>query len=180
MGERLSFTESVNVGPFVISNGQISEPGATKCEVDVLARVTKWGEDTANIKSISTSNAKQAIDKFTASKTKAVDMVSVGLGYEKGSSEQSSKTVEYEGFKWLVSPENCVAEVDECYGCTRKDIWNDCARKGRISGSGRCDFKFTTLGEVCVDVKKRVCVENCDVESNSGATASSGATSFRG
>lgn len=37
-------------------------------------------------------------------------MVSVGLGYEKGSSEQSSKTVEYEGFKWLVSPENCVAE----------------------------------------------------------------------
>ena len=36
-----------------------------------------------------------------------------------------------------------------------------------------CDFKFTTLGEVCVDIKKRV-------ESNSGATASSGATSFRG
>jgi len=184
--ERLSFTESVNVGPFVISNGQISEPGATKCEVDVLARVTKWGEDTANIKSISTSNAKQAIDKFTASKTTKAGMVSVGLGYEKGSSEQSSKTVEYEGFKWLVSPENCVAEVDECYGCKEKRTGlfgignNGCRVKGRVSGSGRCDFKFTTLGEVCVDVKKRVCVENCDVESNSGATASSGATSFRG
>ena len=43
-----------------------------------------------------------------------------------------------------------------------------------------CDFKFTTLGEVCVDVKKRAGVENCDAESNSDATASSGATSFRG
>jgi len=37
-------------------------------------------------------------------------MVKVGGSYEKGSSEQSSKTVTYEGFKWLVSPENCVAE----------------------------------------------------------------------
>ena len=39
-----------------------------------------------------------------------------------------------------------------------------------------CDFKFTTLGEVCVDIKKQTCVENCDA----GATASSGATSFSG
>merc|ERR1711871_418425 len=182
--ERLSFTEQVNVGPFVITGSQISQPSVTKCEGDVLARVTKWGEDTANIKSISTANAKQAIDKFTASATKMPGVVTLGNTYDKGSSEQSSKTVTYEGFKWLVSPENCVAEVAECDGCKERRTVafgigdTGCRTKGRISGSGRCDFKFTTLGEVCVDVKKRVCVENCDAGATSFSGVSESPTSY--
>jgi len=175
--KRLSFTErNVNIGPIVISDGQISQPGITKCRVDVLARVTKWGENTANIRSISTSNARQTIDRFTASRTAMPGVETISGSYEKGRSEQSSTSIEYEGFKWIVSPKNCEAEVSECHGC-KKERWNGtCARKGRVSGSGRCDFRFTTLGEVCVDMKKRVCVDNCrcDVESNSGATPRGG------
>ena len=41
-----------------------------------------------------------------------------------------------------------------------------------------CDFKFTTLGEVCVDVKKRVCVENCDAGATSFSGVSESPTSY--